>query len=201
MAHSNNPEILDREVVFHKSVFRIEKIRFRPVGTDGQLRAPLERLNLDRGDSVAALVHDVKNDQVLLAEQFRISTHDKGPGWILELPAGILEAGEEPEEATRREVEEEIGYSIDKLTHIATVYASPGGSSERLHIYYVPVSDDHHTSLGGGLESEGEDIRTVKLNVNAAFAKLDTGEIADAKTFIALQWLRLNRATKAFASE
>lgn len=187
-------EILDRQIVFHQFVFRIEKVRFRPVGRDGTLRAPLERLNLDRGDSVAALVHDVRHDRVLLAEQFRFSTYDKGPGWILELPAGILEKDEAPEEATRREVQEEIGYSIDRLTHIATVYASPGGSSERLHLYYVPVSPDNHTTLGGGVESEGEDIRTVVLDVDAAFAKLDAGEIVDAKTFIALQWLRLQRA-------
>ena len=187
-------EILDRQVVFHQFVFRIEKVRFRPVGRDGTLREPMERLNFDRGDSVAALVHDVRHDSVLLAEQFRFSTYDKGPGWILELPAGILEKDEAPEEATRREVQEEIGYSVDQLTPIATVYASPGGCSERLHIFYIPVSPSDQTTLGGGLESEGEDIRTVVLDVNTAFAKLDAGEIVDAKTFIALQWLRLRRA-------
>ena len=61
------------------------------------------RLILDRGDSVAILIHDTHDQLILLCEQFRAPTYDRGPGWLLELPAGIVEPGESEEECARRE--------------------------------------------------------------------------------------------------
>jgi ADP-ribose pyrophosphatase len=188
-------QIVDRHPIFEQFVFRIEEARLRHERFDGSLSAELVRLNLDRGDSVAALVHDTQRDRLMLAEQFRFSTYDKGPGWMLELPAGVLEVGEAPEAATRRELQEEIGFAVDSLSPIATVYLSPGGCSERIHIFYVPVTPSDHTSSGGGVPSEGEDIRIVEMPVRTAFALVEAREIVDAKTVIAIQWLQLRRPT------
>jgi len=189
-----NVQIIDRREIFQKFVFRIEEVRLRHERFDGSLSDEIVRLNLDRGDSVAGLVHDTERDTVVLCEQFRYPTVEKGPGWILELPAGILEQGEEPIESIRREILEEVGYQADRCEHIATVYLSPGGSSERIHVYYVPLTPDARTSEGGGVASEGEDIRIVQMQVTGAMEKMRRGEIVDAKTLIALQWLQLHRS-------
>jgi len=133
-------QIIDKQGVFYRFLFRIEETRFRHQQYDGTMSDEMARLNLERGDSVAALVHDTDSDCVILAGQFRYPTYEKGPGWILEIPAGILEPDESPQESTRREVLEEIGDSAGSLRLITSVYVSPGGSSERIQVFYVPVA-------------------------------------------------------------
>lgn len=185
-------EIIDAKEVFKQSIFRIEEARFRFERYDGNMSAETVRLNLDRGDSVAALVHDTENDAVVLTEQFRYPTSKKGPGWVMEIPAGILDANESPEQAIRREIMEEVGYPVSSIEPICTFYVSPGGTSERILLFYARVSSSQRISSGGGLESEGEDIRTVSLPVADAVRRVRAGNIVDAKTVIALQWLELN---------
>jgi ADP-ribose pyrophosphatase len=75
------------------------------------------------------------------------------------------------------------------LEHISTFYLSPGGTSERIILYYAEV-DGEKTSAGGGLAEEGEDIVNVELSVEDALAQVSSGEIADAKTIIAILWLK-----------
>jgi ADP-ribose pyrophosphatase len=186
-------DILNRAEVFHKSIFRIEEITFRYETYAGDMSADIQRLSLDRGDSVAAVVHETKQNVLIFTEQFRISTYDKGPGWLLELPAGILEAGEAPDRAMRRELEEEIGYRVSSLQHINTFYLSPGGISERVFLFYARVSTTQRVSVGGGLAAEGENIRVVTLPVPEALHRIQSGKIVDAKTIIGLQWLKLQQ--------
>jgi nudix-type nucleoside diphosphatase (YffH/AdpP family) len=166
-------------------------VTFRHETFAGTMSADITRLNLDRGDSVAAVVHETEKDKLIFTEQFRISTYDKGPGWLLELPAGILEPGEAPNRAMRRELEEEIGYRITSLQHVNTFYLSPGGLSERIFLFYARISAAQRVSSGGGRASEGENIRVVTLSVQDALHKMQTGRIVDAKTIIGLQWLQL----------
>ncbi len=186
-------EILNRAEVFQKSIFRMEEITFRYETYAGDMSADIQRLSLDRGDSVAAVVHETKQNVLIFTEQFRISTYDKGPGWLLELPAGILEAGEAPDRAMRRELEEEIGYRVSSLQHINTFYLSPGGISERVFLFYARVSTTQRVSMGGGLAAEGENIRVVTLPVPEALHRIQSGKIVDAKTIIGLQWLKLQQ--------
>jgi len=81
-----------------------------------------------------------EEDVVLLCEQFRAATLEHGDAWLTELPAGMIEGGEDLEECARREALEETGYTVRDLRKIACVYLSPGGSSERIHIFYGQVS-------------------------------------------------------------
>lgn len=184
-------QLISTKEVFRRSLFRVEEARFRFERYDGSMSDEVLRLDLDRGDSVAALVHDSGDDTVVLTEQFRYPTYQKGPGWVIELPAGVLQAGEDPEQAIRREIVEEVGYAVPRLEPIAKFYASPGGTSERILLFYARVTRSDRVTSGGGLESEGEDIRTVKLPMSDAMRALGDGTIVDAKTIIALQWLAL----------
>jgi nudix-type nucleoside diphosphatase (YffH/AdpP family) len=187
----NRPvQIIQRREVFRK-FFRIEEVTLRHELYDGSMGPEITRLILDRGDSVALLLCDRKNQLVLLCEQFRLPTYDNGPGWLVEIPAGMLEAGEDAEKCARREALEEIGYSVGSLRRIACVYLSPGGSSERIHIFYGEVSIKDRTGPGGGVVEESEDIRLISMPVGEAIAQAHNGKIQDAKTMIALQWLEL----------
>src|SRR5882724_6560615 len=129
-------EILNKQEVFHKFIFRVEEVQLRHERYNGKMSDALTRLNLNRGDSVAAVVHDQKANSVILVEQFRYPTYEKGPGWLIELPAGIVSDKENPQKTVQRELMEEIDYEAKKVQHITTFYVSPGGTSERIYLYY-----------------------------------------------------------------
>lgn len=185
--------IIDKKDGYKKAIFTIEEVTLRYQRYDGAMSPELLRLNLERGDGVAAILHDPNKDTVTLIEQFRYSTYEKSGGWITELPAGIVEAGEDPVETIRRELIEEVGYHALLLHPISTFYLSPGGSSERIHLYYARLGDKVSGS-GGGLFGEGEDIKTITTPVDVALQMMRDGELHDAKTLIGLQWLQLNRS-------
>ncbi len=151
-----------------------------------------KRLVLERGDSAAAIIHDIDTDEVLLTAQVRVATIAKGPGIIREVVAGSIEAGEAPELCMIREIEEEIGYRVAKsaLKRIGMFYVSPGGTSERIVLFYARVKasqrvNEHAT----GLASEGEDIALVRMKREAFVKQALSGKIDDAKTLIAGLWL------------
>lgn len=185
-------EILSQKRVFD-SFFRINEFRFRHELFAGGMSKELVRLDFDRGDSVAAVVHRTDTETLIFTDQFRVSTYKKGPGWILELPAGVIEEGENPAESMRREIKEEIGYRTSYLHPISTFYVSPGGTSERIILFYAQVNIAQRESSGGGVKAEGEDIRVTEIPIDDVFRRMDAGKIVDAKTIIGLQWLRARR--------
>lgn len=193
---SRRIEILSRETVF-KKFFRIIEARLRFEKYDGTMSEEVTRLVFERGDSVAALVHDHDADTLSFTEQFRYPTVANGPGWLLEIPAGSVEEGEEPAQTMKRELEEEIGCRVETITPIHSFYVSPGGTSERIHLYYALITPEHYVSQGGGLATEHENIRVVTMTVKEAFEQMWAGQIHDAKTLIALQWLHLRRQAHA----
>ncbi len=194
-----NVEIQDKRTVFDGK-FKIEEATLRFQKFNGQMSDTVHRLVFERGDSAAALLLNKDTQKVLLIEQFRYPAYEKGPGWIREVIAGVIDENELPEETVRREIREEIGYEVrEPLTHIATFYVSPGGTSERNMLYYSEVSDTDRVSAGGGKASEHEDIELVELTLPELWKALDNGDIVDAKTLIAVQWLR-NRMVSSSAS-
>jgi ADP-ribose pyrophosphatase len=187
-------EILSKKEIFKKAIFRIDEVHLRHELFSGGMSGELVRLNLNRGDSAAVIMHDQDEDTVILTEQFRYPTYEKSGGWLLEIPAGSVEKGEDPQQTIQREILEEIGYECEKFQFISTFYVSPGGTSERIHLYYASVNPKNQVAKGGGLVEEGEDIRVVVLKVNAALRMIDEGKIQDAKSIIGLQWLQLHRS-------
>lgn len=175
--------------------FKVEEAHLRYERFNGQMSPIGRRLKLERGDSVAVMIFNPKTQRIILVNQFRYPTFDKGPGWITETVAGIIDKDESPESAARREVAEETGYKVSELQHISTFYVSPGGSSERIVLYYAEVDDSSKIEAGGGVASEQEDIITVELSVGLALEQIQSGEIADAKTILGILWLQ-NRLTR-----
>lgn len=176
--------ILNRHTVFDR-YFRIDELKYE--GPQGQ---SLSRLVLERGNSVGILLHDPEKQQVLLCEQFRPATGSS----LLEIPAGMIDNLESPDQAARRETSEETGYDVGALRKIAEVYLSPGCTSEKMTIFYGEVKLQDKPSGGYGLQEEGEDIRLVPVGLAEALELAAGDAIQDAKTLIALQWLALSRS-------
>jgi ADP-ribose pyrophosphatase len=170
--------------------FKIDQAELSYERFDGRMTKSLRRLCFERGDSVAAIIYNRDSRKVILVNQFKYPTYEKGPGWIMETAAGIPEEGESSESALRREVLEETGYNIERIEHIATFYVSPGGSSERILLYYAEVCDSCKIAPGGGAQSEGEDIETIELSFEDLDRLMATGAVQDAKTIVGIQWLQ-----------
>jgi nudix-type nucleoside diphosphatase (YffH/AdpP family) len=180
--------------------FKIEEAYLRYERFDGTMSSVVRRLNFERGDSVAAVIFDAQHEHIVLVKQFRYPAYEKGPGWITEIIAGMINKGESPENAIRREILEETGYKVSNLEHVSTFYLSPGGSSERILFYYAEVNDKANVSTRNGLPSEDEDIITVELAIDDALGQIENKKIVDAKTIIAIYWLR-DRLTKGKTRE
>lgn len=179
-----------RETAFD-DFLRIERAEVSYPRPDGGRVERQKIVVLERGDSAAALLHDVERDLVILVEQFRFATYEKGPGWLLETAAGGVGAGETPEQSMVREIEEELGYAAPRLRPIAGFYASPGGSSERIFLFYGAVTPAAlRNPAASGRADEREAIRRVEIPPNELFRRLDAGALQDAKLIIAAQWLR-----------
>src|SRR3974390_2579197 len=144
--------------------FKVEEAHLRYERFDGKMSPPVRRLNFERGDSVAVIIFKRKTQRILLVNQFRYPTYERGPGWITETVAGMVENNENPETTARREVEEETGYKVSHLEHISTFYVSPGGSSERIILYYAEVDAADKIGKSGGVAAENEDIITIEMS-------------------------------------
>ena len=195
---SKQVKIISEKKVYD-GFFKIVEARLQHELFNGEMSPELTRLNFERGDSAAVVLHDPLADTVIMTEQFRYPVYakDNTKAWILEIPAGSVESDEieDPTKTLRRELMEEIGYSVNSFRRIASFFVSPGGTSERIHLFYAAITPKDKIASGGGLISEGEDVHMVSVGVQSALYKISTGEIMDAKTIIGLQWLQMNRQT------
>ena len=147
-------------------------------------------------NAVAILPYDPLTDEVLLIEQFRPGAlQDPKSPWLFEIVAGMIDAGEKPEEAAIRELNEEAHLKIDRdcLHYINSQYPSPGGTSERVTLYIATVSLAD-TDTHGGLEIENEDIRIFKVKAEEAFKACADGRICNAAALITLLSLQVRHA-------
>ena len=185
-------EIVSREVRYD-GFFRLEHYRLRHRLFAGGWSPVLSRELFQRGHAAALLLYDPWADAVVLQEQFRIGAMEAPGGpWLLEIVAGVIEEGESPSEVVMREAVEEAGCHVDSVQPICEYLVSPGGSSERIYLFYALVDS---AGLGGlhGLPHEGEDIRVEVVAWQSVAQWLAAGEIRAASALIALQWLSLNR--------
>jgi ADP-ribose pyrophosphatase len=116
-------------------------------------------------------------DEILLVEQYRYPVGET----LLELPAGTLEADEEPLATARRELVEETGYRAGKMELLASYYTTPGFTSELMYLY--EASD---LTPGPQQLEPDESIEVHRVPVADAMEMLRKGRIRDAKTLVGL---------------
>lgn len=152
----------------------------------------VKREVFERGHAAVLLPYDPVRDEVVLIEQIRIPAFDSSETpWLLELVAGIVEPGETYEDVVRREAVEEAGITPARVKPVLSYLASPGGTSERLHILVGEV--DASVAKGNhGLEEENEDILVHVVSREQAYQWVEEGKIDNAASVIALQWLELH---------
>jgi nudix-type nucleoside diphosphatase (YffH/AdpP family) len=149
----------------------------------------LTRETYDRGNGAAILLYDPEAGTVLLVRQFRYPAFVNGhpDGMLLEVPAGLLD-GDDPEDAIRREAEEETGVRVTAVAPLFELFMSPGSVTERIAFFAAPVHAADRISSGGGLAHEEEEVEVVELKLNAALEMVARGEILDGKTVLLLLW-------------
>ncbi len=147
----------------------------------------VKRENMERGDAAALLLYDPKADEVLLLEQFRIgpAARDDNP-WLIEIVAGMLDAGETAEQAAIREAEEEAGFVPSKVSFLGRYYTTPGACSERIDLFLGLVDKNHPVNEGGGCDDEQEDIRMLWVSRETALDMLAEGKVASGAPMLAL---------------
>jgi nudix-type nucleoside diphosphatase (YffH/AdpP family) len=185
---------LDIEVLSaHWSVLRKATFDFRH--RDGTTTREV-REAYDRGNGVVILLLDPSAGTVLLTRQFRLPIYLNGhpDGMLIEAAAGLLDqADEDPEEAIRREAEEESGVRVGEVRRLFELFMSPGSVTERVTFFVATYSHEQRVTAGGGLTDEGEDIEVLELTLDEALAMVERGEIDDGKTVLLLQWAALTR--------
>ena len=188
--------VIERERRVFDDFFKIDEFLVSHEQIDGTMSAGQRRLVFERGDAVAVLLLNADMKSVVLVEQFRVAAlvgrrrddRSTTDGWITETVAGVIDANETPEAAAIREAFEETGYQIRQLQLIGRFFSSPGGTSERIFLYFAEVTDTDRIGNGGGIDDE--DIKIVRLTTDELFGRLSQGSIEDPKLLIGAYWLQ-----------
>lgn len=170
----------------------LHKLTYETTKPDGSVQTQ-SREAYDRGNGAAILLYNTEQQTVILTRQFRIPTYVNGneTGMMIEACAGLLDK-DNPEDAIKRETEEETGYKVTEIKKVFEAYMSPGSVTEILYFFIAEYSKDMKVSDGGGLEHEQENIEVLELNIADAMKMIETGEIKDGKTIMLLQHIKLS---------
>jgi len=191
---------LSRDVVVHGHSFAhmtfygLEETELQFRRHDGTMSPRLNRSALMTGQAAVILPYDPVHDTVLLIEQFRVPVYlsgDRAP-WVWEPVAGMVDPGETPEATARREAMEEAGLALRQLEKVGGAYSSTGSSAEYVYLY-VGLADLTQTTQAGGLEEEGENIRSAILPFHALMAGIDECRYRNLQLISIALWLARHR--------
>ena len=166
-----NFKILKRETVYKSRAFNIQKV---------DLQLPDDRTTtydlVEHNDSITIVPFD-QDGNVCFVRQYRLGAQQM----LLELPAGVLENGEPPEEGASREIREEIGQAAGQLTPLGDFYLAPGYASE--HMYVFLATGLSHAPLEA---DDDEFLQLESIPAQKALQMARDGQFKDAKTVAAL---------------
>jgi len=193
--------IESRERVYD-GFYQIDKLDLSHELHAGGRTPTFERELFVRGNVIGLLVWDRVRDEVVLIEQFRPGAmHRPTDPWLVEVIAGMIDTEEAPVEVAVREAREEAGLelSAERLRLVSRYLASPGCSTEEVFVY---LAETDLSGVGGrfGLAQESEDILVRTVPADDAIAMIDTGEVCNALSLIALQWFALYRLREGIGS-
>ena len=178
--------------VLYKGFFQLDEYTFKHKLFKGGWSGEVTREVFERGNAVVVLPYDPIRDEIVLIEQIRVPALVSSKSiWLLELVAGMIEPGELPEQVAERELAEEAGLSLLGLTPINSYLVSPGGTSERFHLFWGQVDTTNAKGIYG-LDHEDEDIRVHVVSREQAYEWVNSGRIDNASTVLGIQWLMLN---------
>jgi ADP-ribose pyrophosphatase len=173
-------ERVDGNQLYDGRIIRLRVDRVRLPG--GRI---VSREVIEHRPAVVVLAEN-KAGEVLLIDQFRYPANEV----LIELPAGIVEDGEEYEAAAIRELQEETGWRPGSVTKVAEFFSSPGFTSELLVLFYA-------SGLSASKLPEDEDELIIPRfeSESAVEELLSAGAIRDGKTLFGLYWWLHGRKT------
>ena len=167
---------LDRRELYTGKIFRLDTdmVRF-PDGSESEF-------DIVRHPGAAAIVPflsdpEGEEPQILLLRQFRYAAD----GYIYEIPAGRLDAGEEPKDCAARELKEETGCTAERIEPLFTMFTTPGFTDETIHVFMA-------TGLTHGQSAREPDefAEVVIMRLAEALELIQQGAIPDGKTALAI---------------
>ena len=164
-------EVLETRSVFQGRVLhlRVDRVRL----SNGEV----SELEVVRHPGAVAVVPVTADGRVLLLRQFRYATGE----WVLEVPAGKLDPGEEPEACAHRELEEETGFRAGALEALGWVWTTPGFTDEKIWLFLARELEPSRQDL------QADEVLTVEpLPFAEAVERALTGAIQDAKSVCSL---------------
>ena len=173
MSSKSKAELRHRRTVYEGRILSLEVDRVvEPSGKE------VDREVVRHRGSVGILPV-TEDGRLVLVRQYRYAVQED----LLEIPAGHIDPGESPDEAARRELIEETGYTASTWRKLAEFFPAPGFTDERMHLFLA-------TGLRAGEPSpeDDESIECVSIPLEEALDLLRTGAVADAKTLVALLW-------------
>lgn len=168
MANSNYEErTMKSTKIFDGKVLQL---RVDTVEMEGQKYTKREIVERQPAVGIVAIT---ENDEIILIKQYRKAIDKE----IYELPAGMVDFGEEPQKAALRELKEETGYDAKKSDYLLEIYSSPGFTNEKLFIFYAEglTAGDQHLD-------EFEHLTVEKVKFDEALKLINLGDIIDSKT-------------------
>ncbi|MFZ7142988.1 ADP-ribose diphosphatase [Avibacterium avium] len=186
-------EIIKEEPLYN-GFFNLKKVYFKHKLFAGGESGVVTRELLVKGAASVVVAYDPDADSVVMVEQVRIGAYNpqlsQSP-WLLELIAGMVEEGEQPDEVAQRESQEEAGVQVEHLREVMSFWDSPGGIVERIHLFVGKVDSSKAQGIHG-LAEENEDIRVHVIARQTAYEWVCSGKIDNGLAVTGLLWLQLN---------
>ena len=171
-----NDALVSSTRVYDGKIFKldVDRIRF-PDGSEGEMAV----VRHPGASAIVPFLSDPRGDDpdLLLLRQYRYA----GGGYLYEIPAGRLDAGEEPLDCARRELREETGCTADSVEEMCAPLMTPGFADERIHIFLATGLTRGETAYEA---DEFAEVHVVKLS--RALSMIQQGEIVDAKSMIGI---------------
>jgi len=168
---------LSQETVFEGRIYNVERHVIQCVDGQESIR------DIVRHNGAVGVMARKPNGAFIMVKQYRKAVEES----TLEIVAGTLELGEEPEPCAFRELKEESGYSTEKLTKLGIIYPSPGIISERIHLFFAEVGEEA-SALDLDEDEHVEVYEFMPEEINRMIAE---GELRDTKTISAWQLYQL----------
>jgi ADP-ribose pyrophosphatase len=152
----------------------VDTVRF-PNGTIGEL----EMVRHPGASAIVPFVSDPLggDPQILLLKQYRYAAEQ----YLYEIPAGRLDAGEDPRDCAVRELREETGCTAAHMDFLFTMFTTPGFTDERIHLFMAAGLERGETA------HEADEFMTLEtVTLSQALQLIQKGEIKDAKTALGI---------------
>ena len=184
-------KIIDKKNLYD-GFFKMNEVTLKYRKYDGNWSNNIKRELFGGAEVAAVLPYDPVSKEIILIQQFRPGTISRDIDHYLdEIVAGIIDEGESPEIAAKRECLEETGCEVKKLIPIQGYFPAPGSSESFYHLFLGEVKSFKGSKIQG-LENENEDIFVKCFKINEVRKKMENGKILNGLTLIALQWFFLN---------